>query len=885
MRFFTLLSCLLLWGAGLTAQTPTQLVDIFPGDSGAPRNFFRFGDQTLFVAETELEGAELWITDGTAANTRLLKDINTDPADARGNSLANNFVEFEGKVYFSARSAGIGLELWVTDGTEEGTQLVKDIQEGEGNGAPRDFLVFNDRLWFTATDAATSSELWVTDGTEEGTEMFLDINPDGPSNPNFKTQFLNLMVFTANNGENGNEIWVSDGTVDGTLMLFDTRPGPDSGSPSQYFGFNNLLLFRTDDGVNGREVWSWNANTNIIGLVFDLRPGEEGSAPSDFFSIGPTVFFTADHDDVEGENMHALNFGTGQIFVSILNQTGPSNPGEIVEVSANRGYMTTVDTGAVAGQTEFLFINSLASPLAFDFVDNRRSEFATADPDDLLFTGSSLYFTYETPETGRELAGFPIFTNEGAVAFGEVVPGATGGDIDDLNLLGNQLLFEADNGTDGRELWTADVSVADIRLTTEDGTVVSDLDTVSFGDIGVNLLDSVVVDFNNSGNANGILLSLQFAQDTEASAFELRGAPVDNFNLLPPTPNNADMLISVLPQEVGPILDTVLATFITATGEQRIFFLVDGNVLAPELAVSEGGATIVSGGNLSFENLTFGTDSTKMVTITNNGEGDLGLFSRSFATGTVFSASEVDDTLAMGESLSLMVTFNDPAGATSMDVLTIETSIGDFLVNLSGSYGAPEPVLAVSEGTESLLTGATLNFDDVPENTDSTRTLTIANSGSAELMITSVRLADSTVFSVSEIASTIAVGGSVDADITYSPTEISSATDVLTITTNAGDFVVNLSGVSIVNSVVSQGIPVNAVYPNPTSDVVRLELKEALVDGDWRITDLTGKIVRTGVWPNGQFAHDLDFSNLVAGTYTVELVSGTNRLTARIIKL
>lgn len=288
---------------------------------------------------------------------------------------------------------------------------------------------------------------------------------------------------------------------------------------------------------------------------------------------------------------------------------------------------------------------------------------------------------------------------------------------------------------------------------------------------------------------------------------------------------------------------------------------------------------------LSFEDLSEGTDSTRTVTVTNSGPGLLVIFTDTIVgMNSPFSAVDGRDTLMTGESLNLDVTYSDDDFVGDTDTFRIVTNVGDFDVALEGNYLAA-PNFLVTVDDMGLNSGDVLTFTDVPENTDSTRTLVLSNSGSADLMIDSVSMADSTLFTVGTVPAVIAVGATADVAVTYSPSEVATATDVLTFSTNSGDFVVNLNGVSIVNSVIDYGIPATAAYPNPTSDDFRLELVAPLRDGNWTLTSAAGQVVRRGVWPAGKQAHNFDLSELVAGTYTIEVVSGANRLLARVVKL
>ncbi|RYF87101.1 MAG: hypothetical protein EOO03_11005, partial [Chitinophagaceae bacterium] len=72
------------------------------------------GPLTYFAANDGSSGLEPWITDGTAAGTRLLRDINPGKAFSMSSP---DFTYSNGFVYFSADDGTHGFELWRTDGT------------------------------------------------------------------------------------------------------------------------------------------------------------------------------------------------------------------------------------------------------------------------------------------------------------------------------------------------------------------------------------------------------------------------------------------------------------------------------------------------------------------------------------------------------------------------------------------------------------------------------------------------------------------------------------------------------------------------------------------------------------------------------------------------
>ena len=87
-----------------------------------------------------------------------------------------------GEIFFAASTPELGFELWVTDGTEAGTRLVKDINPGPDNSFPTNFVGLGGTLYFTANAGVAGTQLWKSDGTEGGTMKVADL-------PGFGSQF------------------------------------------------------------------------------------------------------------------------------------------------------------------------------------------------------------------------------------------------------------------------------------------------------------------------------------------------------------------------------------------------------------------------------------------------------------------------------------------------------------------------------------------------------------------------------------------------------------------------------------------------------------------------------------------------------------------------
>ena len=274
-----------------------------------PDDLVEVGDRLYFSGIDEGGGRELWVSDGTAQGTKVVKDIRSgrygsiedSSVTIYGVVRGDEFTEFDGKLYFVANDGEIGRELWVSDGTAEGTKLVADIFPGERNyddSDPSGFSEVDGKLYFVANDGETGRELWVSDGTTEGTNLVADINPSSDSSdpgafslrggftvPRDFIEFNDQLYFVADDGETGEELWVSDGTAEGTNLVADINPSSDGSSPGGFTEFDGKLLFSADNGETGRELWVSDGTTEGTSLIQDISPGTTASRFSDEVNI------------------------------------------------------------------------------------------------------------------------------------------------------------------------------------------------------------------------------------------------------------------------------------------------------------------------------------------------------------------------------------------------------------------------------------------------------------------------------------------------------------------------------------------------------------------------------------------------------------------------
>ena len=118
-----------------------------------------------------------------------------------------------GTLFFTANDGTTGEELWKSDGTAAGTVLVKDINPGSASSYPSNLTNVNGTLFFTANDGTGSAKLWKSDGTAAGTVPVANLVSSSLTNVN------GTLFFSADDGIHGTELWMLvDGPTQGTSL-------------------------------------------------------------------------------------------------------------------------------------------------------------------------------------------------------------------------------------------------------------------------------------------------------------------------------------------------------------------------------------------------------------------------------------------------------------------------------------------------------------------------------------------------------------------------------------------------------------------------------------------------------------------------------------------
>ena len=383
-----------LWKTDGTAGGTSQVIDLVPGfESSSPRGIVTDSTGGAFFLSDSGSGSNLHYTDGTAAGTSEIADQAATTLPVTGNSNPMGVMDVAGRLYFAANDGVFGNELWTSDGDE--TERLGDFNPGPFSAfntgdpeyaadVPLRAEAVGGQLFMTAYSSGTSGiQLWRSDGSVAGTEMLYDFNETSIYGWQFHgvslgdrlmfgarinstawglwrsngtaggTQFLapmvnqplefarvgneayffvygpsrlwktdgtvggetivhefgagesflystltplgNQVLFAVESPGTGWEVWKSDGTSAGTAILKDINPGSADSDPAELTRVGDTVYFSADDGVNGRELWRTDGTEAGTTLVGNVSPAASDSDPENLTAVGDRLFFLA-HD-------------------------------------------------------------------------------------------------------------------------------------------------------------------------------------------------------------------------------------------------------------------------------------------------------------------------------------------------------------------------------------------------------------------------------------------------------------------------------------------------------------------------------------------------------------------------------------------------------------
>jgi ELWxxDGT repeat protein len=425
----------------------------------------------------------------------LVRDLQTSSVNP--GSEPRYLLVWQGRAYFVAADRLRGYELWTTDGTRQGTEVVRDASPGP----PGSWNVFggtgllaasDDRLWVTLDDGVSGHELWTSDGTAAGTRLVRDLCP-GPCGTEFYDRPFaggDTVFFAARDEALGLELWASDGTRDGTRLVKDLCPGPCDSVPAALARLGDVVLFEATDEEHGRELWRSDGSAVGTALIEGVCSGACHDwavlGNEAFFGIGTRLWKTDGTPEgtrpvkdlcTQPCNLRAFAFGDALLVASRsgreLWKSDGTPEGTTLLATVPQEHRIESDLYALARKG--------APPAALFFVlgsGEPRWQIWRTDGT-AAGTFAAVDLAAELSETGAVAGGRLVFgaaspegnfepwasdgTPEGTGQLREIRQGTRTSLPENLTSFGSQVLFTAFNGL-GTELWITDGTPEGTRL-------------------------------------------------------------------------------------------------------------------------------------------------------------------------------------------------------------------------------------------------------------------------------------------------------------------------------------------------------------------------------------------------------------------------------------
>ena len=449
----------------------TRTISVIDLNNAARNDRIIVREKHFFVGNDGTSGRELWITDGTETGTFLVKDINPN-----GDSRPAQFTYIGDTLYFSADDSVHGRELWKSDGTESGTVLVSDINPS-GDGLLRNSFItaMNGWIYFFGSDGVHGFELWKSNGTAVETSMVKDIAVGSATGliHRYSVSRLGDELYFSGHSEFGARcaLWKSNGTSNGTIALKHFSGASDC--PLYLTKVNDVLFFSAEENNLGAELWKTDGTNSGTLMVKDIETFLlSGSTPRQLTSVNGSLVFSARTIELGTEFWVSDGTNEGTYVIDIYEGEGTSSVSQFIEFSEKviftaRDNQSGSTFGNQCGSTK-IWSSDLSVENTFSIQkdcddESRNREIDTINPNTFFTFNGKLFFFYNRylwESDASEFGTLKIFS-------GENMAQATASYNSDTVLLsfpGNQLLFRNQDDLTGLELWVTDGTESGTRI-------------------------------------------------------------------------------------------------------------------------------------------------------------------------------------------------------------------------------------------------------------------------------------------------------------------------------------------------------------------------------------------------------------------------------------
>lgn len=346
------------------------------GYGSDPEPLFATDEYVLISASGEDEATDLYVSDGTAEGTELIKTFEKD------NTYQPRFLEFAGKTFFTRYNSD-SMSIWYTDGTAAGTK--KYFEAPRTNyGLPLDMVAFNGWLFYLHQTPQDSLFVMRVDSTLTESKVAAEhkMHYNAQVSHVVATQYLLFYAF-------GDMIYRIDNSFSKPLKYFEYSATSD-------YGNIDFLIQE-----NGALIWSYDserlyAGRGAMGSGRVIDRFGNSDRIWDQATLGDYVFFNfGDHRSANLGRLHARDL----TFEVVGTNNNPYIGERAKEVEVHNG--VAYFDGNLSGDTELWKTGEKNSET--QLVRDIASDGVASEPSGLTSVGGKLFFSAHTEKFGREL--------------------------------------------------------------------------------------------------------------------------------------------------------------------------------------------------------------------------------------------------------------------------------------------------------------------------------------------------------------------------------------------------------------------------------------------------------------------------------------------------
>ena len=442
--------------AAIFSLSGQQLVaDINLTSVGAdPRGLKPAPGSLVFLANSFEFGTELFQSDGTAAGTHVLLDVEpgaTDGCYAYYSVIGN-------AVYAITFDINFVRSIWKIDLATQEALLLHTVPTNSGYtlGLDDAFFAVGNNVLFTVRNGNGMFELWKTDGTPDGTALVSPLAVN--AFPDQFTVLQEVLYFVMDDGLHGRELWRSDGTEAGTYLVKDIDQQNTGYGLFELTAFQDRLYFVATEQTFYYELWTSDGTEAGTKLFADLSPNGVSSGPGNLTVAGDQLFFTARVEMQAGLKLWVTD-GTPQNTNLVTSNINAA------QLRASDGQLYFIGQDGINGAELW---TSDGTPAGTALLADIIPGLASGDYGPSLNIGSdglTVYFAAGDSLHGRELWKTSGLPGEATLAK-DIFPGSRASDLTEITGWNGRVFFTATDGLHGRELYTSDGSAAGTQRVT-----------------------------------------------------------------------------------------------------------------------------------------------------------------------------------------------------------------------------------------------------------------------------------------------------------------------------------------------------------------------------------------------------------------------------------